>query len=335
MSPKKPPAGNHYGAVRINGEDLFAKSVPIELYDQEISGYHFISKYFPAPRLVGGFTLGNVGIILYCYEKSIKKNSGLLVDLFAHNTALTSEFRQIVNMFRAVFLNNYKLTHPTTSKVFFEDRVETRLASYYSPSFIRMHSQKKLVINDLPVTLDLQVILNQTKKYFSTRRKYWSVPSQGDPNDLNIATKPLVFDYLAGGWVPLMAEFATLFWYNLAQGQRLSLLYNKRAFEGHPDIYKALDSVLSAGSILAHHPSSLRKEFLTYYIKRVIRPFVNQLPLGYPSWYEDFKFFLTVKILGVFNVSEMSQEDQLLSLGYLGLFHSIKITDPEQLLEYL
>ncbi len=327
--------GNHHALITISGNKYFVKSVPAKDYRQEVGGSLFVSKYFPTPKLVSHFMINGSGVLIYEAERSVGKNSGLLVDLFAQNKKLVPEFRRIIEMFSKVFLENRKFVYPTSSKVFFEDRVEKRLEDYYSSSFIKKYSSQKIKVNGWLVTLNLEKVLHQTKKHFSVKKKYWSVPSQADPSDLNIATKLLIFDHLAGGWVPVMAEFASLFWYNLAQGQRLALIYNQGSFANHNEIYKKQDEVSVKGLDITHHPSPLRKEFLGYYIAKVINPFLEITGGGYPGWYEDFKFFLTLRILGVFNVSGMEKNDLLLSLGYLGLFHSLELAKPDELLEYI
>ena len=36
--------------------------------------------------------------------------------------------------------------------------------------------------------------------------------SQGDPNTLNIGTKPIFFDFATSGYNPIICEFSAMFW---------------------------------------------------------------------------------------------------------------------------
>jgi hypothetical protein len=167
------------------------------------------------------------------------------------------------------------------------------------------------------------------------KKNEYCVISQCDPNDLNIGTKPIILDYFGGGYNPLMAEFAILFWYCVAQGNYFSVVYNKKEYTNHPAIIKMIDKVTFDKGRLSHYPSNKRIKFLINYIKKVIAPLVKEMPKNY-DWYEDFKNYLAMRIISVFDISKMEEKDRLLSLAYLDIFYNkSEIKKTSQLIELI
>ncbi len=71
------------------------------------------------------------------------------------------------------------------------------------------------------------------------------------------------------------------------------------------------------------------------YIKEVIDPSFYKIG-NYPDWFTDFKNFLAMRIIGVYNISKMDKKDMLLTLGYLSIFYNAKdIKKPEDLLKLI
>jgi len=317
------------GVSLIGNKKIFWKVVDEPTLAREIKGYESVAQYYPVPKLYGHLYLGD-GQYALCfeYEKSVGAEKGLLVDLFATQERLGDDFAVILQMYRDAFLKTLSKRNSTSSDVFFSERVRERMSSYYSAGFLG--TDHEFVFNNRSVHVQPDIIVNDIKQYFSNRPDSWSVVSQCDPNDLNIGTLPVLFDYTAGGYVPLMAEFATLFWYQLAQGSYLALIYNKEAFKDHQSIYTRVDEVSLVQNHLAHIPNNLRIQFVKAYVTQVIQPCFANIPADY-NWYEEFKNHLAVKILGVFNVAKMGKKDMLLSLGYLHLFYTAKIANIEDL----
>lgn len=322
------------GSINLGTQKLFYKLVKENELESELSGYKTLKKYYPVPKFYGANKIAdNQHIFLFEDEESIGKNRGLLVDLFATRNHLDKDFVRIIKLYRNVFLKTLVMSSDTSSDMFFSDRVQNRLPAYYSKSFLDIKFTFSL--NERDIEMKLGVLMKKINTFFSSKKKRWSVVSQCDPNDLNIGTRPVIFDFTAGGRVPLMAEFATLFWYQLAQGSYLSLKYNKQAFKEHQRIYKRMNRVDIIGANIKHIPSKLRIQFLEEYIEQVIEPCFDKIP-NFSGWYEEFKNYIAMKIIGVFNVSEMGKKDMLLSLGYLNLFYeATDITEPRDLLELI
>lgn len=323
---------NMTGSLNIEGNRFFYKVLNKENFIKEINGYKNISRYFPTPKLLFTSYLNKeTGIIFFEYDNLVGKNKGLLVDLFSHELKLNNKFIEILNLYRSVFVKTLKKDLGESSDIFFGDRVKNRLPLFYSKSFI--NEIIDIDLNGNKIKGNFNKIFKDIELFFSKQDKKWCVISQCDPNDLNITLKPNILDYTAGGYVPLMAEFATFYWYQLAQGNYLSLKYNKKAFKNHKDIYKKLDYVIMKGRKVEHYPSKLRIDFIEEYINIVIEPCFKKFSMKEKKeWYNHFKNYLAMKIIGVFNVSKMSKKDMLLSLGYLQMFYNKNITNPKDLL---
>lgn len=316
----------------VLGEDrFFFKVLDKQNFTREYTGYKNISKYFPVPRLIyASLSMKKDGLLIFEYEDTVDKNRGLLVDQFAHKKKIDKDFINILNLYKNVFLKTLKKSDGTAADIFFKDRVKTRLHQYHKSSFIKKNVN--FYFNESQISGDLVKVFMGINTFFNKKNTKWCVISQCDPNDLNIGTKPIIFDYIAGGSVPLMAEFATFFWYQLAQGSYLSLKYNRDAFVDHKDIYKSMDFVKLNGGKLKHTPSPLRLAFIKEYINHIIKPCFEQIPFeDRENWYEEFKNYLAMKIIGVFDISKMSKKDRLLSIGYLHLFYDAKVVSFDDL----
>lgn len=323
---------NNTGSLDLYGHKFFYKILDKKNFIKEIKGYEIISKYFPTPKLLFTSYLNKkTGIIFFEYDNLIGENKGLLVDLFSFELKLNYKFINILNLYRSIFLKTLKKDFGRSSDIFFKDRVKNRLPVFYDKSFINEFININLNGNEIKT--NFIKIFKDIELFFNKQDKKWCVVSQCDPNDLNITIKPNILDYTAGGHIPLMAEFATFYWYQLAQGNYLSLKYNKKAFKNHEHIYKKLDYVIMRGRKIEHFPSKLRKDFIEAYINIVIEPcFKKFSEKEKEEWYDQFKNYLAMKIIGVFNLSNMSKKDKLLSLGYLYLFYNKKMTNPRDLL---
>ena len=74
----------------------------------------------------------------------------------------------------------------------------------------------------------LDEIILKTERYFKAESYLECFLSQGDPNVLNIGTKPILFDYTTSGYNSIIAEFCTCTW---------SILFNDLYFA--PKYHKA------------------------------------------------------------------------------------------------
>jgi len=317
---------NTNGVFSIEDRKFFYKLLSISDYKKEMNGYEVIKNVYPVANLIFNGVVNNKnGLLLYEYEESINKNCGLLVDLFANNNSYSKDsylFDRILLLYKNSFQGSFKVVKSKTSDIFFKDRIKSRLDIYYNKKFFEEVENISFDFCDYKISnINFEKIVTSLRKFFNNRKEEHCVISQCDPNDLNIGTKPIVLDYLAGGYNPFMAEFAVFFWYCIAQGNYFSIVYNKNEYVNHPSIIRKIDKVTFRKNTLIHHINHKRKEFLVNYIEKVVSPLLKKARADY-NWYEDFKNYLVMRIISVFDISKMKYEDKLLSLAYLDIFYN-------------
>lgn len=330
---------NTNGIFSIKDKKFFYKILCLEDYEKELKGYQTIKEAYPVANLIFHGYINNKknGLLIFEYERTIEKNQGLLIDIFSNNKSYEEDvtiFDNLLNVYKKAFQNSFKRTSSKTSDVFFQDRIETRLKKYYKKNFFEKTSKVNFKFKKWEIkNIEFKKIISLLEKFLLNKKNEYCVLSQCDPNDLNIGTKPIILDYFGGGYNPVMAEFAILFWYCIAQGNYFSVVYNKNEYTNHPIIIKKIDRVIFGKGKLGHFPSKKRITFLINYINRVINPLIKKMPDNY-DWYEDFKNYLAMRIISVFNISRMEKKDKNLSLAYLDIFYNqLKINKTSQLIE--
>jgi len=329
---------NTNGIFSIKDKRFFYKILCLDDYEKELNGYLVIKEAYPVANLIFHGYINNKknGLLIFEYEKTIEKNRGLLIDIFSNSKSYESDvntFDNILNVYKAAFKNSFKRASSESSNVFFKDRIEARLKKYYKKKFFKEVENLNFKFKKWEISnIELKKIINLLEKFLLNKKNEYCVLSQCDPNDLNIGTKPVIFDYLGGGYNPVMAEFAILFWYCIAQGNYFSVVYNKNEYTDHPSIKKKIDRVVFDKGKLNHFPSRKRITFLINYIDRVINPLIKKMPDNY-DWYGEFKNYLAMRIISVFDVSRMEEKDKNLSLAYLDVFcNQLKINKTSQLI---
>ncbi|MFH0854551.1 MAG: hypothetical protein V1891_03605 [bacterium] len=330
---------NTNGIFSVEDQKFFYKILCLDDYEKELNGYRIIKEEYPVANLIFNGYINNKknGLLIFEYEKTIEKNHGLLVDVFSNSKSYQADediFDRILKVYKKAFQNSFKKTSSKTSDVFFKDRIETRLKKYYKQSFFEETGKLNFVFKKWEIkNIQFKKIISFLEKFLLNKKPEYCVLSQCDPNDLNIGIKPIVLDYLGGGYNPLMAEFAIIFWYCVAQGNYFSVIYNKKEYADHPNIIKKIDRVNFRKRKLDHSPSRKRIAFLINCIERVIDPLINKMPDNY-DWYGDFKNYLAMRIISVFNISTMKEKDKNLSLAYLDIFYNqLSISKTSQLIE--
>ncbi|MDP3800435.1 MAG: hypothetical protein Q8Q90_03370 [bacterium] len=320
------------GVITVEGTDFFYKSLPLVFFQKELNGYKILSKYYPVPNLIRIEKGDNTGLLVFEYENSVDTKKGLLINLFTNKKVKTEDFNPLLELYKKVFLKTLKKDKGKASDIFFKDRISTRLEKFYSPKFIKSINDKEVFLNGNKLKLQLEKTISTIKSFFKKDGLHWCVISQGDPNDLNLGLKPVLFDYEAAGWNPLMAEFANLFVYNLIQGSYLGPVYSKASYKRHKEIYKYLDKVRLSKNKLEHKTLSLRRKFVFMYIKKVLMPCFHKIE-NYNGWYEEFKNYFAMKILCRFDISKMPKKDMILSLCFLEYFYNT--INPKSFNEFL
>lgn len=317
---------NTNGVFSISNTKVFYKQLNDLDYVREMEGYNILKKYYDVVDRYAN--IGN-NIILYEYDNSIYKNHGLLVDYFSINNKLDNQFNIILKKYKEIFLKTIKYNKKGNCKMFFEERINTRLKNNANNEEFKELENKIVKFNNIEIKIENSKITKEIIKYFSNEKDTWNIISNADPNDMNIGINGKLFDYTAGGYVPLMCEFAVFTCYNLLQAEYLSLKYNKKAFKEHKKIYKCLNKNNSSKNKVVHTPRNIRIEAVLEYIDKVVKPILNEIK--YNDWYNDFKNYLAMKVLAVYDYNKMNRKDILLSVVFLNIFYNKKINSLNEL----
>ena len=330
------------GKILVDGIKYYYKIQDWDLCKREMSGYGFVKKYYPVPEFLTIVRIGDTkGAVISIYDETIGEDRGLLVDIFSRGVFTDNEKEEIlkiIDLYNLIFKKTFTKSMHSASDIFFIDRIKTRIEKFYDEVFIKKTEEiANFNLNGFDVKLETGRVLSEIKEFFKDKKETWCIISQCDPNDLNIGTKPIIFDYLAGGVNPLMAEFATLFWYNIAQGEYLSLKYNKESFHKHERMFLFQSKLEIKNCDTKFHITDSRKYFLINYIEKIVQPLYEKALSedGWECWYDEFKNYLAMKIIGVFDVSKMEHSDMLLSLGFLQFFHDLRVKEPNDLIKII
>jgi len=324
---------NINGVFSINKIKIFYKILNNDEFKMEQYGYDKIKQYYKVPKKYFEIENDNKNIVGYEYYNTNLKDKNLLVSYFSHTDSLTKEYTDLLDIFSSVFNDSIRKVKSDNCHIFFEDRINTRLQNNINNAYVKKVSNKIFNINNNNVNINIYECCDNVKKFFNKNKAEWCVISQCDPNDMNICIDGTIFDYTAGGFVPLMAEFAVFTCYNLVQAEYLSLLYNKNAFINNKGIYKCLNNVSINDKNISHHMRKIRIDAIILYIEKVIKPILNKI--DYINWYEDFKNYFFMKLLAVYNYNEMSEKDILLALSYASLFYNKDIKNLNELIEII
>jgi len=321
---------SRFGAVEVGGKRLFFKRLEHAEYYRELQGYNAIHEWYPTARLLGSSRNQTDGIILFDYEDSVEHDSGLLVDVVAAGGDAAAAIRPMWAIFADVFIRTAKLANGTTSDIFFADRVGTRLPIFYLPEYIEAWNGRQVNLNGRRIAIRLDEILADIRMYFNQRTDTLCVLSQCDPNDLNLGLKPILFDYAGGGMNPLMAELATLIWYNAVQGSYLAPKYNTKAFIGHEAIIGKICEPRRLRDGLEFQIPQIRHELISSYLNIVVIPVIAHADPAW-DWGRELRVYLAMRALAVFDVSKFDDIDQEVTLGILQLIYDTLPTDVGQL----
>jgi hypothetical protein len=313
---------DHQNIIIQNGASkLFIKEFSFESsLVKELAGYEIVSKYYPVARLLNRDTCQKENRLVFEFEKSIGSNRGLLLDIF-NKTESISSFDAIFQMYKTVFDKTIEKTPASAADIFFKDRAMKLKEKYLN--LCKTTEPVELNFKESHISINFSEIVDRVMSHFEEegQRESWSIISQGDPSDVNVGIKPVLLDYLCGGKVPMMAEFASLVWEQVAQSAILAPTYNPKAYTDHDLVYKNPPAVSMQNGHLEFVIPKERLLFLTEYTTRVITPIIERIE--YPDWFYDFKNYIAMRILGVFDINNFSLEHKLLALVYLELFYNV------------
>ena len=267
-------------------------------------------------------------LITYTFDDTVKESIGLLNDAFVNNDLKKvileknyKEIREVLNMYRDIYLSQKEYRNYCPSNVFFEERISTRLKKWY----INSKKIMNLIIDYNNEYVYLSNILNEVFYYFEkniyTRRE--CVLTQGDPNTLNISTRPCFFDLATAGYNPIIGELAITIISTLIYDNYFCPKYHSKSYFLHekalkqykhftPNLnYKKSKNIVKFNSNII--TSNIRKKYILDYIEILKK---NDILIE-----EEIKYYIIMRLLCVFNIKKMDKIDFYYSLYLIVYFY--------------
>ena len=318
------------GSALYNGEKCFFKILDEELFVKELNGYFISHKEIPTMRMLFVKHLFNSEkyLLAYAYDSNIKEEDGLLNDVFARNDLSKKinlrdikHINKVLAMYKNIYNSKKKKLSYCPSNIFFGERVDIRLKPWY----------KDLIKNNMKIevenkTNNISKIINETIKYFEENKNtnYECVLSQGDPNTLNISISPNFFDLVTAGYNPIIGELAITLISTLIYDNYFCPKYHKASYYLHEkateqaDYFKPninIEKISKKVKIESNiKTSNIRKKYMKAYIKILKKSKINMT--------NDIKYYIIMRLLCVFDIKKMSEEDYYYSLYIICYFYN-------------
>lgn len=302
------------GICKKNNERFFFKFLDLNSGKKELKGYNLLEngKYFKVCKLIQVEETKNNILIVFKYEDYIQDNKGLLIDYFENNDV--ENINDLLNIYDITYKNSVISNNYPMNK-FYKERLNSRLYKWYNDN-----KYKKKINNGKSI----YQIIEEVNDYFKENNTYRCYLTQGDPNCLNLCTNGLVVDYETSGYNPVEAELAALFWSVLFNDSYFAPKYNSKSFIHHDLITKNYKKYLPKIKYIETKndisvncrllTSSKRKQFINDYLK-ILKD--NNIEIK-----EDIKYFLILRILGIFNINIMDIDDYYYILYFVDYIYN-------------
>lgn len=309
------------GVIEKCNKKFFFKMLGNQDFDNEIIGYIKIKNALPVNRIIEIYKLQNCYIIIYEYENTISDNEGLLNDFLVKNDIeVTDDSKQVINRIVNLYNSGFKVTinkNVYPMKQFFQERIKSRLKKWYSKEKFFDYNVN---INGMESRKTTEII-NEANNFFEKKCKLECSLSQGDPNTLNIGTKPIFFDFATSGYNPIICEFSAMFWSVLIADAYFCPKYHPKSYYNHnkvfenidkfnPDLRYEINDKEKKIKIQSNIKSSrIRINFMKEYIKMIE---TLEIDIG-----KEIIYFLLMRILCIFDIRTMTKEDYFYSIFIL------------------
>lgn len=309
------------GVIEKCNKKFFFKILGNQDFDNEIIGYIKIKNALPVNKIIEIYKLQNCYIIIYEYENTISYNEGLLNDFLVKNDIeITDDSKQVINRIVNLYNSSFKVTinkNVYPMKQFFQERIKSRLKKWYSKEKFFDYNVN---INGMESRKTTEII-NEANNFFEKKCKLECSLSQGDPNTLNIGTKPIFFDFATSGYNPIICEFSAIFWSVLIADAYFCPKYHPKSYYNHnkvfenidkfnPDLRYEINDKEKKINIQSNIKSSrIRINFIKEYIKMLES---LEIRIG-----KEIIYFILMRILCIFDIRTMSKEDYFYSIFIL------------------
>jgi hypothetical protein len=312
---------------------------------EEIRGHDHLAQHYRVPALHAHLRVP--GGHLLAYERlPAGTDQGLLLDLLnadEPSSDLHDYMNHLTATYRQVILATAQPTNPAhVIRKLYWDRAAPggRLDTHYARKDflvadglidipVSRLDTYTMVINGRRHHLNWTATLRWLRTHFATGEPVWAALTQGDPTDVNLAHPLAWFDYDTAGINSIPGEFANFLWYASALGGWLVPTYNPSAFADHPaafahvpantpEIRRAgVDHTTSTLHIdYASRLSAPRRASVTAYWNQLVQPVADRLFPG-TNLANLLRPYLAIRILGVYNLADLTPQDRLVLLARL------------------
>ncbi|XKK40076.1 hypothetical protein HFP72_04660 [Nocardiopsis sp. ARC36] len=187
-------------------------------------------------------------------------------------------------------------------------------------------ARRGLYVNGSHYQLDWSETLRWLRTAFDS--PVWSVISQGDPTDVNLAVPLAWLDYDTAGRNAIAGEIANFSFYTTVLGGWLVPTLNPESFAQHPATFDRVpantprvSTHLQAGTVHVRFTDRLapaRRRALSHYWERLVRPLTARYFPGH-ALSDALRPYLAMRIIGVFNLAELTPDQRLYLLAKLAL----------------
>lgn len=321
----------------INGKALFnKKKVFFKIVDKidfikEVNGYLSCVDRIPTKKMIYVSNYKDQYILVFEYDDTIKTNDGLLNDYLVKYDLLNiknqkkQSIEPLLQLYKKLY-SNISYHKEYCNRVFFHERVDSRLKSWYSNEKLFF---KEIVFNKINSKTTKEII-DETICYFknNNRKKEICVFSQGDPNTINISLEPIMFDLMTAGYNSVKGEIAITIISTLLYDNYFCPKYHPKSYFRHekavsqlenfkPEIsYSETNKTINIESNII--TSDVRKEYILEYLKILKESHIPNL--------SKMKYYFIMRLLTVFDIRVMEKNDYLYSIFLVHHFYN-NITD--------
>ncbi|MEU6871229.1 hypothetical protein [Streptomyces sp. NPDC046751] len=311
----------------------------------EIRGRARLARHYRVPALHAHLRV--LGGHLLTYERLPSgTDQGLLLDLLnadEPSSDLHTYMDRLTATYREVILTTASPAEPAhVVRKLYWDRAAPggRLDTYYAGKDfliadglidvpVSRLDTYTLSINGRRHHLDWAATLRWLRAHFAEAEPVWAALTQGDPTDVNLAHPLAWFDYDTAGMNSVPGEFANFLWYASALGGWLVPTHNPAAFADHPatfahvqantpELRRAdIDHTTSTVHIdYTPRLSAPRRTAVTAYWNQLVQPVADRIWPG-ANLANLLRPYLAMRILGVYNLADLTPEDRLVLLARL------------------
>ena len=312
------------GAVLINGKRHFFKILSKEEAQNELKGFFMICGSINVANIEKVITAKNIVFLMHEYDYSIRKNEGLLNDLFVkceNRKIVFEEEQELLNKTAIEYTKswgNTKLGKEYPMEKFYLNRIYTRLIPWYeNESWL----DEEILVNDEYI-LKPRAFYDETIEFFKNQREVSCILTQGDPNCMNIGIKPIFFDYATSGYNPIEAEIAAMVWSIIFADLYLCPKYHKNSYNLHEEIYNYLNDYIPYVKI--QKDKEVKKLNIKAYTSQIRKDFVLKIfKKSNVKIYSCIKYYLLMRLLCIFNINTMDEKDKQLIIGLLVIIYYV------------